>query len=380
MRWCGRSNAGKGQATAVTGTDKRPLRRRLLVNGAVVLASTVVSLMVVEVGFRLYATHLLKTRAATPPLPVVALVAKAHQPSNYPEPVFEYGGNLSFPDHPNFTDSAGLRGPERTVEKPPNTVRIAGLGDSMMSGDLYPAEQTFLFALERLLNEATTPGARFEAINFAVAGYNTEDEAGILRHKALAYAPDWVLLGVVGNDRERAAYCRVRDANGPARLVSRYSIENAVPFSTGFGPEGRPWWACSALARWVHHCVYSRRDHYAGIERFRAAFAEIATACRRQGIRFLPVILTEDVEVSQKENPRALWHQLVCETAESEGVPVLDMYPVMIEHLKQEGLASWNRYWTALRDNHPTPEGHRVIARLLFEKLRALGILDPRPR
>lgn len=355
------------------GTSKR---KRYLINIGVLVTATVVALLLVEIGFRVYVYRLVSRRAGAPPLPVVVRAASAHRPSAIPELAFEYGANVSFPDDPDFTNSRGLRGPERPFEKPPNTIRIAGLGDSVTAGDLFPADQTFMFALERLLNEAATAPLRFECFNFGVSGYNTEDEAVVLRKKALAYAPDWVILAIVSNDRDRTVYYKVGDEAGTPTLISREYIENVVPFSTGIKPGKKPWWAGSALLRWLHHRSFLKRDHLAGIIRFQTAFSDIASVCRENEIGLLAVIMTEEVELRHEANPRIAWHQLVRETAASENVPVLDMYDAIREELKRRGLESYSRFWTEPRDWHPNAEGHRLIAELVFTKLKSLGILD----
>ena len=342
------------------------------------LAATVGALLGLEIGFRLYAAHQIRRVTSTPALPIVQVALQAHRPATAPELAYEFGPNLSFPGLPHFTNAAGLRGPGRSLQKPSRTVRIAGLGDSMMAADLYPAEQSFLFVVERMLNDAATSGVRFEALNFAVSAYNTQDEEIVLRRKALAYDPDWVVLAIVCDDCARPAYYRMQDAKGQARIVNRVGLEMLEPFSTGLAPDDRPWWAASMLARWIHHRSFLKRDQHEGAERFRRAFRQIAKTCRRHDIRLLAVSLTEHVDVG-REDLRAVWHALVRQTADEAGVPLLEMYPAILAHLKAKGLASYSRYWTSELDQHPNPEGHRLLAEIVFPKLKAMGILETPP-
>ena len=92
-------------------------------------------------------------------------------------------------------NSDGLRDREHVKAKPPNTVRIAVLGDSFVEAMHVPMEQTFWWLLERKLQECNRfPGKRVEVINFGVSGYGTAQELMTLRQKVWDYSPDIVLL------------------------------------------------------------------------------------------------------------------------------------------------------------------------------------------
>jgi hypothetical protein len=96
----------------------------------------------------------------------------------------------------------GFRHGRRQPEKPPNTFRVAVLGDSFIEAFQVPDEKTFCGALERELNDRATPGGgRVEVLNFGVSGYGTAQELLMFRHYAGDYQPDLVLLAFfAGND------------------------------------------------------------------------------------------------------------------------------------------------------------------------------------
>lgn len=103
------------------------------------------------------------------------------------------------------TNSAGLRDREHTLAKPPNTFRIAVLGDSFAEALTLPQEKAFWALIERDLGPScpSLGGRNVEVINFGLSGYGTAQELLTLRHRAAAYAPDAVLLAFyVGNDVE----------------------------------------------------------------------------------------------------------------------------------------------------------------------------------
>ena len=98
-------------------------------------------------------------------------------------------------------NALGLRGPETTLEKPPGVRRVAVLGDSIAFGYWVADERGFARQLEAELR-AVPGGGRIEVLNFGVPGYNLEQEIETLRTKALAFAPDLVVVLFCLNDLE----------------------------------------------------------------------------------------------------------------------------------------------------------------------------------
>ncbi|MCP5065975.1 MAG: SGNH/GDSL hydrolase family protein, partial [bacterium] len=87
-------------------------------------------------------------------------------------------------------NSLGMRGPERTLEKPEEGVfRIAALGDSHLFGWGVSYEHTFLALLEARLAERF-PSRSFEALNLGVPGYNTVMEVQAFSRRVDLIDPD----------------------------------------------------------------------------------------------------------------------------------------------------------------------------------------------
>jgi hypothetical protein len=136
-------------------------------------------------------------------------------------------------------NSEGLRDREHTKAKPPNTLRVAVLGDSFTEAIQVPLEQTFWSKLERKLGNCQAVKGRknVEVINFGVMGYGTAQELIMLRKKVWDYSPDIVILAFfIGNDitnnSPQLEYDRYRpffvyDASG--KLVPDMSFRNPAP-------------------------------------------------------------------------------------------------------------------------------------------------------
>jgi hypothetical protein len=99
-------------------------------------------------------------------------------------------------------NSDGLRDIEHSKSKPPDTVRIAVLGDSFAEAFQVDQEEAFWSIMEKELeNCASLRGRKVEVINFGQSGIGTAMELLALRHRVWKYSPDIILLAFfTGND------------------------------------------------------------------------------------------------------------------------------------------------------------------------------------
>jgi hypothetical protein len=104
------------------------------------------------------------------------------------------GSHYEWQSIPVDINSHGLRGPEITYEKPPDTIRILNLGDSVAMGWGVRQESTYGRQLEALLNEQGTGDRHYEVINAGVPGWNQENALAFLQAEGLKYEPDLILL------------------------------------------------------------------------------------------------------------------------------------------------------------------------------------------
>ena len=108
------------------------------------------------------------------------------------------------------TNNVGWRDVDYSLQKKAGTIRIIGLGDSIMFGQGVPNGDDFTVQLETQLNHAF--GAkRWEIINTAVPGYNTAMQVATLKAKGLKYRPDIVLIMFIGNDIELPNFIGIKE-------------------------------------------------------------------------------------------------------------------------------------------------------------------------
>jgi lysophospholipase L1-like esterase len=143
------------------------------------------------------------------------------------------------------TNSHGLRGPERPLERTVGRPRVAVVGDSVVWGFGIDQEDTISAWLERL---ASNSGSAIEAWNLGVVAYNTYNEKGEYARLAPLLRPDVTIVVVLFNDlQSRPEYFRITSVGTLAdpRLHAPY-------------PDGlRPFLEKSALFHAAIHLYWS---------------------------------------------------------------------------------------------------------------------------
>jgi len=170
-------------------TAVRRLTRSWLINGAVIAGSLVVALLLAEIVLR-----------------VIGFSAPVLWTYDDVTGSKLYAGARGWQREEGeafvTVNRDGLRDREHSRTKPPNTIRIAILGDSMSEALQVPLESTFWSVLERRLKSCKAFGQRdVEIMNFGVSGYGTAQELLTFRHRATVYSPDVIVLAFyAGND------------------------------------------------------------------------------------------------------------------------------------------------------------------------------------
>ena len=163
--------------------------------------SVVFSLLILELAVRFY----MFGGAALSYTKLSGLHSLGHsgllRPSEFQDVLYELrpGLETSYKLHPFRTTADSLRDHDYPQTKPPGTRRFVVLGDSLTMGSGIAIEDAYHSVLERRLSEST--GTPHEFINFGVSGYYLTQYLATLRHKALAWDPDVVLIGFYHNDR-----------------------------------------------------------------------------------------------------------------------------------------------------------------------------------
>lgn len=258
-------------------------------------------------------------------------------PSGY----FDDGATLSY-----RINSLGFRGKETTHEKPPNTVRIVGIGDSFTFGTGVRNEDTFLSILESRL-AATITKANIEVLNLGVGGYNTAHEVSLLNHVGVSLHPDIVVIFFFLNDT---------NAGGTASAFGAQITEQQLPF----------WRRHSQLAdliasglerqRAARELVKNYNDSYqdkaAGWERSKRALRNAKSLADKKDFELVLAIFPVLWNLSDNY-PFLQIHRTVSDFASGLSIPVLDLQP---EFSGFDG----PELWAHPNNQHPNAQGHEI--------------------
>lgn len=127
-----------------------------------------------------------------------------------------YNRNRAKPGAPVYDtgfkiNSKGFKDLEFTAEKPANTYRILGIGDSFSYG-IVPYPNNYLTILEDKLNQGRNN--KVEVINMGIPGMGPQDYLSILVNEGLQLNPDMVVVTFyIGNDFMDNTLLRLKEAN-----------------------------------------------------------------------------------------------------------------------------------------------------------------------
>jgi HEAT repeat protein/lysophospholipase L1-like esterase len=310
------------------------VRRGLVVNVALALASSAVLLAVLEGGARL----LEKPR---PPRREVADYIwdwDDKMPGGFY--VMKSDG-VGWPPWEEFNRD-GLRDRTRTHEKPEGLRRIAILGDSVTLGAETRPEESYPQRLEARFH---AEGRRVEVMNVALWGWSTRQERTAWGRIARAYHPDQALLAVCLNDIPEL----FNNLSRPPRWLTRLHEHSAVVRRL-VDAEGRE---IDSVER-----LFAERDAPRVREAMDRFFDEVR-ALRRDveadGATFAVVVFPFRFQVG-KDAPPPVVQRRIAAFCESERLRCLDLLPA----LGRVGPSAFADY------DHLSPSGSLLVADTLY--------------
>jgi lysophospholipase L1-like esterase len=252
------------------------------------------------------------------------------------------------------TDSRGLRGPDRSLERVPGRIRVALVGDSVVWGYGIPEDQTIGAWLERLGEERGIP---LDAWNLGVSAYNTFNERAKYARLAPVLRPDVTIVVVLFNDLQP--------------VTQRFRISSAGTLSNPrmrapYPDEWRPVLEKSALFNaaikvyWRLQPPPAERHSLANLAAVIDQLDEIRIIAGRVGSTLVVAAMPSAVPDANQMRQFADGLRRFCEM---RGVPFVDLASVLGRPARQE-------YLLPADPLHPTSAADRVIAEALLPGIR----------
>ena len=320
---------------------------------ALVIGSIVVTLVGAEIGLRAY--YSIRTSRELARMAQATSVQEIHTArgnlgpgvrfSEYPNVIYELRPNLRgvYDGRAYRSDSYGFR-EDRDIplDKRAGVARIVGIGDSWMWGSGVDNGETYLDRLSELLGSEGIP---VDVVNTGVWGYNALQQVATLRWKGLAFAPDVVVIGLCGNDREYPAFLGKRRFVDLGRsfllneLSGRFRAADAAD-------ESPPPLVGQSIS----------------FSEFRGAYAELAELAKSHGFR---VVVFSECFDSQKGNAQHRSCRLGTAGEWKEFVARLEAFDFRICPWDIGQIPQNHPYY-----GHATVEGNRMLASILADCVR----------
>jgi hypothetical protein len=261
------------------------------------------------------------------------------------------------------TNRFGFRGPERSLEKPAGTFRVALIGDSVTMGYGVLYEDTYAARIEGALAELR-PGTRFEVINVGLSGLASGAVIDRFEELAIRFDPDLVVYGYTLNDIEGEHYRNSYDTSSKRDLQAIYasplrlwrlvgpSWKNMIDLL--FSPPGS--YDYELDQNYFHnpeawHDVEQSLDRLAALAAQRGICAVLLFHTRLESLNFL--------------HPYHVYYDAIASAAGERGFEVARSFA----HFRGNEATS---LWVTAFDAHPNPRGHELLAEALAEGLGAL--------
>ena len=385
--------------------------KKQLANLLLLLATFLLSILVLEIGLRLFFPQPMTKANIDPDLGWF----------NTPNAEFTYT-RQEFTNTVSY-NSFGFRDSEHSQQKPAGVFRIAVLGDSYMEGGQVPLDSVFSKVLEQTLRDR---GYDCETLNFGVSGYGPDQELVLLKKYALQFDPDLVILSFSKNDVSNILITEICSLNPEGEL-------EITPVEAPLGSKIRAWlWGNSHLFVFLNvrlprlaalgmHKRVIRKEYDLGINQglreilnshqdldgrlvplyakeedprlapakrlTEAILLEIYKQCREREVGFLLLINSGRFQLRPREWQQRLSRvglepepydadavdNWLLEFAAGEGFAALNCAPHFRQLKAQTGI---KLHWDI--DGHWNNNGHREAARLTAEALEEFGFLPPK--
>ena len=305
----------------------------LLVNILVSCIGTILSLVALEVAFR------------------IITLKKPHRWSDRPRNFFMAA------NAPNAQDGA------HQTYKPEGTFRILVVGDSFTFGPHLQLDDTFPKRMERWLN--LNPQAPYvEVINYGFSGYNTVKEAKVIQDSE-KLSPDLIVLEITLNDAE-------------PHLLSKEEKENLYGARWLNSLFFRTWSSLGFLFSRLHnsqtHWAYIKyhTQFFENPETFAAfdkALADIAEFSERVKVPVVAMIFPLFDFPFDEKYPLVKTHTIIQEALKQKKIRYLDLTSAY------KGIPQERLQVIPGGDNHPNEIAHRIAGERLAGFLKENSLI-----
>jgi hypothetical protein len=360
--------------------DGYAVRRHRLLNICVTIFSIMLFSVLIEIGFRVFVYYSdskifdafmnIGRPENTKDLSKNISLREIIQHSTNGHIIYELIPNISasFKNKLVRINSHGFRGPEFNSTKSNKTIRIVGLGDSLMFGWGVSDDEYYLVLLARYLNQSLSDGYIWEIINTAVPGYNTVMEVETLKAKGLPYKPDLVIIDYVMNDLDLPNFLRKEENYFTLRrsFAADYFVSRLTQHRSDFHNVlvDAPLNASRTSYENDPSRVPAQYRDMVGPDAYRAAMAELKTLGLKHNFQILAFT--------------TYFPRVIKEILRELDFPMLEAGDAFTIFMAEHGIKEYvgSPLTVSDRDPHPSALGHTILADVLYNYLKDTGIVS----
>jgi hypothetical protein len=352
--------------------------RQWLLNFSIAFLPTVILLVLIEVVFRAVLFYgdvkILnafknigqesRLRDITKPVALRHMIRH----SDNPRIIYELIPDISvqFMNKSVTINSHGFRGPDYNTVKGDKTIRIVGLGDSLMFGWGVGDDEHYFALVSQYLNQSSPHGYKWEIINTAVPGYNTAMEVETLKARGLQYDPDLVIIGFIGNDLSLPNF--IRKEENYLSLRRSFLVEYVL---SQLGRRGKhlhdgftdpPLNASGDDVEKDPSRAPAQYKDMVGPDAYRSAMAELRSLSLRHD--FQVIAFTTYFPVFVEDILKDL------------EVPMLEAGDAFSAYMSEHGIKEYegSPLTVSKQDPHPSALGHAILADVLYNHIKDSGV------
>ncbi len=276
-----------------------------------------------------------------------------------------YNGNFPmslYQDKNIVVNSFGLRDSEKNYSKNVE-LRILGLGDSVTFGSGVNNNETYLYILQKYLEEEKLSA---ETINAGVSGYELSQEYNFYKKEGYKYHADIVTLGIVLNDINEPNISLIKMNmkvfgyhDRPQDKVSTKIIKNICQSCVFF------YSLINNYNQIYFREIYSKWSEKKAYNLFKSRIIELNNNLTEENKKLVLIVFPYTQQFANGYNLGKYPQEKIKDIADEENITLIDLLPYL-------DVEDYEKYYLYGDNLHLNEEGNKLVAQVISKKIVTL--------
>ena len=259
-----------------------------------------------------------------------------------------------------------------------NTFKLAVVGDSTAFGWKVQYEETYAYLLKKKIEKKIN--RKVELRNYSLPGYNSHQLLAIFKSRVVPWKPNLTILHYDHNDADPVK------EKPPNYIPPEYGDNIIHSALIKFTMRRIRYKYNQTLTTAIKAKDNNETDlifhnyRYAGPQyrKHLLALQELATQAQQADIPIVCFIFNTFTTLQadpEQDKMYSLLHKPLVPKLRNMGYIVVDSYPLSQKIFRQRGWKDWSHTWISKKDAHPNPLGHKIIAGMIWQRIKKTNIL-----